>query len=75
MKWVQNDSGIALVYDTNLNLVGTVTFTDSINVPVQAILLSNSIVEPGRPGQTVYFDDLIVDYTNAAFPLLPKKIN
>jgi hypothetical protein len=74
MKWVQNGSGIARVYDTNLNLVGTVTFTDSINFPAQAILLGSSDAGPSRPGQAVYFDDLIIDYTNAAFPVLPKKI-
>jgi hypothetical protein len=73
MKWVQNGSGVAQVYDTHLNLIGSVTFSDSINLPVQAILLGSSISEGGRPGQTIYFDDLVVDYTNAAFPLLPKK--
>jgi hypothetical protein len=73
MRWVQHGAGTASVYDTNLNLVGTVNFTDPFNSPAQAILLGNSIAEPGQSGQTIYFDDLIVDYMHANFPVLPKK--
>jgi len=74
MKWVQGGSGIASVYDSNLNLVGTVTFSDTVNVPTQAILLGNSASEQARAGQSVYIDDVIIDYTNTVFPLLPAKI-
>jgi hypothetical protein len=74
MRWVQGSTGNAQVYDSNLKLIGAATFHDSINVPLQGILIGNSASANSRPGQTIYFDDLIVDYTSAAFPLLPKKI-
>jgi hypothetical protein len=73
MRWVQHGAGRASVYDADLNLVDTVDFTDPFDSPAQAVLLGNSIAEPGQSGQTIYFDDLIVDYTHANFPLLPKK--
>ncbi len=70
LKWTQNGPGSMSVYDTSLNLIGTSTFTDTTNVPVQTIALGNqgSVAEPGA---TSAFDDLIVDYSHANFPLLP----
>ena len=59
------------VYDASLNLVGTVTFTDDTNSPAQQILLGNSAGTTAEAGETTYFDDLIVDYTHANFPLVP----
>ena len=71
LKWTQGGQGTMSVYDTSLNLVGTSTFTDTTNAPVQTIALGNqgSVAEPGA---TSDFDDLIVDYTHGNFPLLPK---
>ncbi|MDW5265028.1 MAG: Ig-like domain-containing protein, partial [Edaphobacter sp.] len=71
MKWTQNSQGTMSVYDKSLNLIGTVTFTDAFNVPVQAIRLGNSGSVP-EPGAVSYIDDFIVDYTHANFPLLPS---
>ncbi len=73
VKWVEKGTGSFSVYDTSLNLVGTVSFTDGIGFPVQSILLGNSQRTTGASGTTAYFDDLIVDYTHANFPLLPKR--
>src|SRR3954469_19089149 len=73
MKWTQHGAGSFSVYDTSLHLVGTTNFVDTGNVPAHAILLGNSSGTPGEPGETTYFDDLVVDYTHAAFPLLPKQ--
>jgi hypothetical protein len=72
MKWVQGGEGSFSVYDASLNLVGTVTFTGT-NFSVQQIQLGNSVdvSDPAQSGETTYFDDLIVDYTHANFPLVP----
>jgi len=72
MKWIQNGAGSFSVYDASLNLVGTVNFTDATNVPAQQILLGNSSATAAEAGETTYFDDLVVDYTNANFPLVPR---
>jgi hypothetical protein len=72
VKWVEKGTGSFSVYDTSLNLVGTVRFTDQTGFPVQSILLGNSQQTTGASGTTAYFDDLIVDYAHATFPLLPK---
>ena len=72
MKWTQNSQGTMSVYDTSLNLVGTVTFTDTFNVPVQAIRLGNPSGSVPEPGAVSYIDDFIVDYTHGNFPLLPN---
>jgi|GEM_PF-2160589 len=73
VKWVEKGTGSFSVYDTSLNLVGTVSFTDGTGFPVQSILLGNSQKTTGASGTTAYFDDLIVDSTHANFPLLPKR--
>ncbi len=77
MKWVKNGPGAFSLYDTSLILLGNVTFTDSTNVNVETILLGNSQATTGgtigSSGTTAYFDDLIVDYSNANFPLLPSS--
>ncbi|WP_174237995.1 Ig-like domain-containing protein, partial [Granulicella sp. L56] len=71
MKWTQNSQGTMSVYDKSLSLIGTVNFTDTFNVPVQAIRLGNPGSVP-EPGAVSYIDDFIVDYTHANFPLLPS---
>ena len=78
MKWVKNGTGAFSLYDSSLNLVGNLTFVDAgSNVNVQSILLGNAQATTGgtlgSSGTTAYFDDLIVDYTNANFPLLPSS--
>jgi Concanavalin A-like lectin/glucanases superfamily/Bacterial Ig-like domain (group 2) len=72
MKWTQQGVGTFNVYDTFFNLIGSVNFTDAFNSPVQAILLGNTSNTAGQPGITTYYDDFIIDYTNANFPLLPR---
>jgi uncharacterized protein YjdB len=72
MKWTQNGPGTFNVYDSSLNLVGTVNFTDTFNSPLQAFQLGNTSGTPGETGITTYFDDFIVDYTHGNFPLLPQ---
>jgi hypothetical protein len=73
VKWVEKGTGSFSVYDTSLNLVGTVNFTNHTRFPVQSILLGNSQTTTGASGTTAYFDNLIVDYTHASFPLLPRR--
>lgn len=70
-SWQQNSTGTLNVYDTSFNLVGTTTYTDSTNVTVQGILMGNTSGTTGIAGQTTYFDNLLVNYTTAPFPLLP----
>jgi hypothetical protein len=72
MKWTQNGPGTFSVYDSSLHLVGTVNFTDTFNSTLQAFLLGNSASTPGEVGTTTHYDDLLVDYTRANFPLLPQ---
>jgi hypothetical protein len=71
MEWRQGAAGSFAVYDTSLNLVGSVNFTDTFNAPTQAILLGNTSGTSAEAGETTYFDDLIVEYSNPSFPLLP----
>jgi hypothetical protein len=73
MKWVERGKGSFSVYDASLNLVGTVSFINDTGFAVQSILLGNSQRTTGASGTAAYFDDLIVDYTYANFPLLPKR--
>ena len=75
MKFVQNGVGSFSVYDTSLNLVGTVNFTDTTSVPAQFILLGNTSATPGESGETNYFDNLVINYTTAPFPLVPPKVS
>jgi hypothetical protein len=72
VKWVEGGLGSFSVYDASLNLVGTTTFTDGGGSPAQQILLGDSEGTTGEAGETTYFDDLIVDYTYANFPLIPR---
>jgi len=73
VKWVEGGTSYFSVYDSSLNLVGTTTFTATNGFPAQLIYLGNSAATLAQSGETDYYDDLIVDYTNANFPLLPKK--
>lgn len=72
-SWVQNSTGVLSVYDVSLNLVGSVTYTDSTNVAAQGILMGNTSATPGITAQTTYFDNLVVSYDASNFPLLPKQ--
>ena len=63
------------VYDTKLNLVGSVSFTDTINSSIDYIWIGNDQTESPALAYTELLDDLMVDYTNAAFPLLPVISN
>jgi hypothetical protein len=73
LKFVEGGVGSFSVYDTSLNLVGTTTFTDTSDVPIQSIQIGNGAGITQTSGESVYLDDFIVDYTNANFPLLPVK--
>jgi hypothetical protein len=73
MKWVEGGTSYFNVYDASLNLVGTATFTATSGFPTQWIYLGNGSATAGESGETTYFDDFIVDYTNANFPLVPTK--
>ena len=72
VKFVLGGTGSFSVYDTSLSLVGSVNYTDYTFSPTQAILLGNTSGVSGQSGEVTYYDDLIVDYTHANFPLLPK---
>ncbi len=72
LKWVQGGMGVFNVYDTSMNLIGSNEFTDDTNVPIHTIQVGDS-AGAAQSGEHVYLDDFIVDYTTAAFPLLPRK--
>lgn len=76
MKYTKNSTVSLGVYTTSLGLVGSATYTDAINVNVDAFRLGNdgSSVAPAG-GETVGFDDFIVDYTSAVYPLLPGTMS
>ena len=60
------------VYDTNLNLIQHVTTPDAFNQNIDAIWLGSNLANGiASTFYNIRFDDLIVDYTNATFPLLP----
>ena len=61
------------VYDTSSNLVGSVTgsMTNSSGNYLAALDIGNQ--ELGvQSGNTTYFENIIIDTTNASFPLLPS---
>ena len=61
------------VYDTSLNLVQHVTTPETFGQNIDAIWLGSNLAN--GYSQTFYnfhMDDLVVDYTNATFPLLPS---
>jgi len=72
MKWVQSGVGTFSVYNTSLQLVGTVNFTNPYNYPTQIIELGNTSGTAAESGTSAYFDDVILDYTNVQFPVLPR---
>src|ERR1700677_419023 len=59
------------LYDTNLNLLGSVNTADSFNQSVDLVWLGNEQKTSANLAYTDAMDDLIIDYTNANFPLLP----
>jgi len=73
VKGVEGGISYFSVYDASLNLVVTTTFTATSGFPAQMIYLGNRSATASESGETTYFDDPIVDYANANFPLLPKK--
>src|SRR5580704_15915230 len=71
MKLVKGSTVTFNLYDTSLNLVGSVNTTDSFNQSVDLVWLGNEQKTAGNLAYTNAMDDLIIDYTNANFPLLP----
>ena len=62
------------VYDLNLNLIQHVTTPETFGQNIDSLWLGSNLAN-GYP-QTFYnfhFDDLIVDYTNATFPLCRRS--
>jgi hypothetical protein len=63
------------IYDTSLNLIQHVTTPETFGQNIDSLWLGSNLAN--GDSQTFYnfhFDDLIVDYTNANFPLLPATI-
>ncbi|HEY4906542.1 MAG TPA: Ig-like domain-containing protein [Candidatus Acidoferrum sp.] len=71
MKVVKGSTVTFNLYDTSLNLVGSVNTTDSFNQSVDLVWLGNEQKTAANLAYTNAMDDLIIDYTNANFPLLP----
>ena len=61
------------VYDTSLNLIQHVTTPDTFAQNIDSIWLGNNLADDLIDLYNMRFDDLVVDYTNATFPLLPKQ--
>ncbi len=72
MKLVKGSTVTLNLYDTSLNLLSSVNTTDSFNQSVDLVWLGNEQKTSSNLAYTSAMDDLIVDYTNANFPLLPK---
>jgi large repetitive protein len=72
MKLVKGSMVTLNLYDTSLNLLSSVNTTDSFNQSVDLVWLGNEQKTSANLAYTSAMDDLIVDYTNANFPLLPK---
>jgi hypothetical protein len=74
-RYVKSGTVDFSVYDTNLNLIQHVSTPETFGQNVDVLFLGNDL--PNGDSQTFYnfrFDDLIVDYTNATFPLLPATV-
>jgi hypothetical protein len=71
MKVVKGSTVTFNLYDTSLNLVGSVNTTDSFNQSVDLVWLGNEQKTSSNLAYTNAMDDMIIDYTNANFPLLP----
>jgi large repetitive protein len=71
MKYVKGSTVIFNLYDTSLNLLGSVNTTESDNVGVDLVWLGNQQQTTVNLPYTMQMDDMIIDYTNAKFPLLP----
>ena len=71
MKYVKGSTVIFNLYDTNLNLLGSVNTPEADNVGVDLVWLGNQQQTTISLPYTMQMDDMIVDYTNANFPLLP----
>jgi hypothetical protein len=67
MQFVQNWTGTVKIYDTSHNLLDTLTCTCSNDTVVFVIFgLLNSKYEAAN----IYFDEVVIDYADATFPLL-----
>src|SRR5580704_11883182 len=71
MKYVKGSTVIFNLYDTNLNLLGSVNTPETDNVGVDLVWLGNQQQTTVNLPYTMQMDDLIIDSTNANFPLLP----
>ncbi|HEX3121610.1 MAG TPA: Ig-like domain-containing protein, partial [Candidatus Acidoferrum sp.] len=71
-KLVKGSSITFNLYDTSLNLLGSVSAADSFNQSVDLVWLGNEVKTSSNLAYSDRMDDLIVDYTTATFPLLPK---
>jgi Bacterial Ig-like domain (group 3) len=71
MKYVKGSTVIFNLYDTNLNLLGSVNTPETDNVGVDLVWLGNQQQTTVSLPYTMQMDDLIIDSTNANFPLLP----
>jgi hypothetical protein len=71
IKYVQNGTSYMSVYDpTNWSLVGTVTHT-LLDFPATVMQFGQMHAQIGQAGSYYYFDDILIDWTTATFPLLP----
>ena len=58
------------LYDTSGNFVGTQNIVLQTGAPLQMIFYGNNEIGTSS-GHTTYFEDTLIDYTHAAFPLVP----
>lgn len=74
MRFTQHgDSSLALFDPKTFQQIGpTSTLTLTSNTPARMILIGRCDKHPGAiPPTTLYWNDLVVDWTTARFPLLP----
>ena len=73
MKLVKGSTITFNLYDTSLNLLGSVNTAESFNQSVDLVWLGNQQQTSASLAYAIEMDDLIIDYSNANFPLLPKS--
>ena len=72
MDFIAGQSTVALYDATTLAQVGLVTGTMTVSGEDVVDLQIGNQKYGAQSGQTTSFENILVDYTNAVFPLLPS---
>jgi hypothetical protein len=73
LKYVQAGTGLLNIYNASTwALVGSASHS-LLNYPASVVQIGQVHSEEGDAGSYYYIDDVMIDWTNATFPLLPNS--